>query len=505
MTVPHYPLFIDGEWTDTTERYEIRSPATGDLVATVAKGAAVHIDRAVAAAKAAHEAGVWRSKPPEERADLLQAVAARLAARTQELAVLQTRENGATIRVTSVLHMGLSIGQLQYLADLAKTYEFERPGPAIGPLPAEGILRREPLGVVAAIVPWNIPLLVIVWKVAPALAAGNTVVLKPDEHAPLLALEVAREFEAAGLPKGVLNVVVGDGDPVGAYLSGHPDVRKVAFTGSTAVGKSILSQAAGTIKRVTLELGGKGPNIILDDADLSVAVDGALYAAMANNGQACEAGTRLLVPNSIAGEFIGRLTERARTLKLGDPLDAATDVGPVITRNQQERILAYLDGAKAAGAIAVVGGGAPSGPEFETGNWIEPTILTGVTNDMTVAREEVFGPVLAVLTYDTIDEAVAIANDTSYGLSAGVWGRDEQRALDVARRLEAGMVYVNDWHVINPNYPFGGYKQSGLGREGGPDALDEYTEQKYISVDRTGPIQNRAFALVVSAPPSSES
>jgi aldehyde dehydrogenase (NAD+) len=505
MTVPHYPLFIDGEWTDTTERYEIRSPATGELVATVAKGSTEHIDRAVAAAKAAHQAGVWRGKPPEERADLLHAVAARLAARTQELAVLQTRENGATIRVTSVLHLGLSIGQLQYLADLAKNYEFERPGPAIGPLPAEGILRREPLGVVAAIVPWNIPLLVIVWKIAPALAAGNTVVLKPDEHAPLLALEVAREFEAAGLPKGVLNVVVGDGDPVGAYLSGHPDVRKVAFTGSTAVGKSILGQAADTIKRVTLELGGKGPNIILDDADLSVAVDGALYAAMANNGQACEAGSRLLVPNSIKDEFLGRLTERARTLTLGDPLDPATDVGPVITRNQQQRILAYLEGAKAAGATAAVGGGAPSGPQFETGNWIEPTILTGVTNDMTVAREEVFGPVLSVLAYDTIDEAVAIANDTSYGLSAGVWGRDEQRALDVARRLEAGMVYVNDWHVINPNYPFGGYKQSGLGREGGPDALDEYTEQKYISVDRTGPIQNRAFALVVSAPPSSKS
>src|ERR1700726_2260193 len=377
MSVPHYPMFIDGEWVDSPEHYEIRSPATDEPVATVAKGDTSHIDRAVAAAKAAHLPGVWRDKPPEERADLLNAVAARLAERVDELAVLQTKENGATIRVTSILHLGLSIGQLQYLADLAKTYEFERPGPAIGPLPAEGILRREPLGVVAAIVPWNIPLLVIVWKIAPALAAGNTVVLKPDEHAPLLALEVAREFEAAGLPKGVLNVVVGDGDPVGAYLSGHPDVRKVAFTGSTAVGKSILGQAAGTIKRVTLELGGKGPNIILDDADLSVAVDGALYAAMANNGQACEAGTRLLVPNSIKDEFLGRLTERARTLTLGDPLDPATDVGPVITRNQQQRILAYLEGAKAAGATAVVGGGAPTGPQFGPGNRIEPTTPPG--------------------------------------------------------------------------------------------------------------------------------
>jgi aldehyde dehydrogenase (NAD+) len=502
MSVPHYPLFIDGEWVDSPERYEIRSPATDELVATVAKGGTEHIDRAVAAAKAAHVAGVWRDKPPEERADLLNVVAARLAERVDELAVLQTKENGATIRVTSTLHLGLSIGQLQYLADLAKGYEFEKSGPAIGPLPAEGILRREPLGVVAAIVPWNIPLLVIVWKIAPALAAGNAVVLKPDEHAPLLALELAKLFEAAGLPKGVLNVVVGDGEPVGAYLSGHPDVRKVAFTGSTAVGKSILSQAADTVKRVTLELGGKGPNIILDDADLSVAVDGSLYAAMANNGQACEAGTRLLVPTSIKDAFLAKLTERARTLTLGDPLDPTTDVGPVITKQQQQRILDYLLGAKAEGATAVVGGGAPEGPQFETGNWIEPTVFIDVTNDMTIAREEVFGPVLTVLTYDTIDEAVAIANDTSYGLSAGVWGRDEQRALDVARRLEAGMVYVNDWHVINPNYPFGGYKQSGLGREGGPHALDEYTEQKYITIDRAGPIENRAFALVVGTPPA---
>ena len=434
MPVPHYPLFIDGEWVDSPEHYEIRSPATDELVATVAKGGVEHIDRAVAAAKAAHESGVWRNTPPEQRADLLDTVAERLAGRLEELAALQTRENGATIRVTGALHIGLSIAQLQYLAGLARTYEFEKPGPAIGPIPAEGILRREPLGVVAAIVPWNIPLLVIVWKIAPALAAGNTVVLKPDEHAPLLALEVAKEFEAAGLPKGVLNVVTGDGEPVGAHLAGHPDVRKVAFTGSTAVGKSILGQAADTVKRVTLELGGKGPNVILDDADLSVAVDGALFAAMANNGQACEAGTRLLVPHSIEHEFIAKLLERAKTLTLGDPLDPATDVGPVITKTQQQRILAFLDGARAQGATIALGGGAPSGGQYETGNWIEPTIVTDVTNDMTIARDEVFGPVLAVLTYDTIEDAIAIANDTNYGLSAGVWGRDEATR---ARRREA--------------------------------------------------------------------
>ncbi|WP_250282582.1 MULTISPECIES: aldehyde dehydrogenase family protein [unclassified Frankia] len=503
MSVPHYGLFIDGEWVDSAEKYEIRSPATDELVATVAKGGTGDVDRAVAAARAAHEAGQWRRTPPQERAALLHAVADNLEKRLQELAALQTRENGATIRVTGALHLGLSIAQLRYIADLATTYEFEKSGPEIGPLPAVGVLRREPLGVVAAIVPWNIPLLVIVWKVGPALAAGNTVVLKPDEHSPLVALELVKEFEAAGLPKGVLNIVTGDGDPVGAHLSGHPDVRKVAFTGSTEVGKSILGKSADTVKRVTLELGGKGPNIVLDDADVPLAVDGALFAALANNGQACEAGTRLLVPNSLKEQFLTRLVERAKTLKLGNPLDLATDVGPLISKRQRDRVLGYIESARAEGATIALGGGVPQGPEFAVGNWVEPTIVTDVTNDQRIAREEVFGPVLTVLTYDSVDEAVKIANDTNYGLSAGVWGRDESRALEVARQLEAGMVYVNDWHVINPAYPFGGYKQSGLGREGGPNALDAYTEQKYITVDRSGGLENRAaFALVLGTPPA---
>lgn len=496
MSVPHYSLYIDGTWVDAEESYEIRSPATEELVATVSKGGVAQVDRAVAAAKAAHEDGTWRRTSPAKRAALLNDVAVRLSGRIDELAALQTRENGATIRITGALHVGLSIGQLQYIAELAKTYEFETAGPEIGPIPAEGIVRREPLGVVAAIVPWNIPLLVIIWKIAPALAAGNTVVLKPDEHAPLLALELAKEFEAAGLPPGVLNVVTGDGDPVGVHLSGHPDVRKVAFTGSTVVGKSILRQSADTVKRVTLELGGKGPNIILDGADLDTAVDGALFACLANNGQACEAGTRLLVPANRADEIVGRLVDRARTLTVGDPLDPATNVGPIISRVQQERILDYFEIAAGEGAKAVIGGGVPKGTQFDKGYWIEPTIFVGVTNDARIAREEVFGPVLVVLTYNSVDEAIKIANDTDYGLSAGVWG-DEAQALEVARELEAGMVWVNDWHVIHPAYPFGGFKQSGIGREGGPNALDEYTEAKFISLNRSPSPEVRAFAIVI--------
>lgn len=500
MSVPHYANYIDGEWVDNGQPLEVRSPATGELVATVAKGGVAEIDAAVAAAKAAHAEGTWRNTPPAERAAVINAVAADLGARLEELAALQSRENGATIRVTGALHVGLSIANMQFIAAQTLDYEFEKSGPEIGPVPAEGILRREPLGVVAAIVPWNIPLLTIVWKVTPALAAGNTVVLKPDEHAPLLALELAKAFEAAGLPKGALNVVVGDGHDAGARLSQHPDVRKVGFTGSTEVGKSILGASADNMKRVTLELGGKGPNILLDDADLDVAIDGAIYACMANNGEACEAGTRLLVPSSKKDEIVERLVSRISTMKIGDPLDLATDIGPLITAEQRDRVLAHIAKAETQGAKVAIGGAAPEGPEFDNGYFVEPTVLTDVTPDMTVACEEVFGPVLSVLSYDTVEEAIAIANDTEYGLSAGVWGTDESRVLDVARQLEAGMVYVNDWHVLHPAYPFGGYKQSGLGREGGPNALDAYTEQKYISVDRSGGVENKAYALVLGTP-----
>jgi aldehyde dehydrogenase (NAD+) len=492
----HYPMFINGQWVDVDDVYEIRSPATEELVATVAKGSPADVDAAVAAAAAAFENGTWRRTPPADRAALIRTVAERFGARADELAALQSRENGATIRITAALHVGLSVAQLQYLAAIADGYEWETEGPAIEPVAADGLVVREPLGVVAAIVPWNIPLLTAVWKIGPALVAGNSVVLKPDEHAPLLLLELAREFDAAGLPPGVLNVVTGDGDPVGAHLAGHPGVRKVAFTGSTAVGKSILRQSADTVRRVTLELGGKGANVILDDADIDMAVDGALFACMANNGEACEAGTRLLIPASRRDEIVNKLVSRARTLRVGDPLDPATNIGPIISASQRDRILDYFRIAGEEGAKVAVGGGVPGGAQFDRGFWIEPTIFVDVTNDMRVAQEEVFGPVLVVLTYDSVDEAVKIANDTNYGLSAGVWG-SEARAVDVARRLQAGMVWVNNWHVIHPAYPFGGVKESGLGREGGPHCIDEYVEEKFISIDRSGGIETKAFAIVI--------
>jgi len=340
------------------------------------------------------------------------------------------------------------------------------------------------------------------WKIGPALAAGNTMVVKPDEHTPLTLLEFARIAQECGLPPGVLNVVPGEGTVVGARLASHPDVRKIAFTGSTAVGREIMRMAAGNVKRLTLELGGKGPNLVLDDADLALATDGTLFGCLMNQGQACESGTRIIVADAVYDEFVERLIERARTITIGDPLDPATDLGPVISAVAQDRILRYIASGNAEGAKLVYGGGRPAGPQFERGFWVEPTIFTDVRNDMTIAREEIFGPVLAVIRAESDEQAIRIANDTEYGLSAGVWSTDNQRALEVAGQLEAGTVWVNDWHMVNAAYPFGGYKQSGLGRELGPHALDEYTEEKFVHLDLSGRLDRRAYPLLLGTPPA---
>ena len=501
-TIRRDAMLIDGDWVDAEDRFEIRSPATEELVASVAKGGREHADRAVAAAKAAHADGRWRRTPPAERAAVLDAIADRLGEQIDDLATLETLENGATIRQAGTFQIGFSIAHLRYFADQARSYGFERSGPLLRvPTLATGLVRREPVGVCAAIVPWNFPLLLAMWKIGPALAAGNAIVVKPDEHTPLTLLEFARIAQECGLPPGVLNVVPGEGPVVGARLASHPDVRKIAFTGSTAVGREIMRMAAGNVKRLTLELGGKGPNIVLDDADLDLAADGTLFGCLMNQGQACESGTRIIVADAVHDKFVERLIERIRTIRMGDPLIPATDFGPVISAEARNRILRYIETGQAEGATLTYGGGRPAGPEFERGFWVEPTIFTDVRNDMTIAREEVFGPVLAVLRAESTDQAIRIANDTEYGLSAGVWSTDNQRALDVAGQLEAGTVWVNDWHLVSAAYPFGGYKQSGLGRELGPHALDEYTEEKFVHVDLSGRLDRRAYPLLLSTPP----
>ncbi|MFR9805078.1 aldehyde dehydrogenase family protein [Pseudonocardia sp. RS010] len=500
MTVPHYQMFIDGQWVDAEERFHLLNPATEELVATAAKGTTEHADLAVAAAKKTFESGVWRDQSPAARAAVLDKLADAIQSRGAELTELGTLEGGFPLKLSAAFNEIMPVANIRYFADLLRGYEFERPGPLVGPPLVGGVIRREPIGVCAAIVPWNFPLPLAVWKVIPALATGNSVVLKTDEKTPIGSLELARELQAAGLPDGVFNVVTGEGRDVGAHLVAHPDVRKVSFTGSTDVGRQIVRDAASNLKKVTLELGGKGANIVLDDADVRLAVDGSIWAFMMHSGQACESGTRLLLPSSLHDEFVARLVERLQTQVMGDPLQLTTDVGPLINAAQRERVLGYIETAKVQGAKVVLGGGTPSGEQFAKGFWVEPTVLTDVTNDMTVAREEVFGPVLSVIRYDSIDEAIKIANDTEYGLAAGVWGRDLNRALEVGRKLDAGSVWINDWHLANSAYPFGGYKQSGQGRELGAGAFDEYTEQKSLQIGLEPKLENRAYALVLSSP-----
>ena len=480
----HRLMYIDGEWIDARERFEIINPATEEVVATVARGRVEHADRAVEAAARAHGDAVWRSKQPAERADVLDAIASGLEQRIEDLVALEIAESGVTVRQARALHIGAALMGLRYFADLARTCRFERSGAQIRrPRLAVGTVRREPIGVVAGIVPWNFPLLLAIWKLGPALAAGNCVVMKPDEKTPLTLLALAEVAHEVGLPPGVLNVVTGEGAEVGARLVANRDVRKVAFTGSTAVGREISRAAADTVKRLTLELGGKGPSIVLPDADIDQAADAALFACFLHAGQACESATRLLLPEDIHDAVVERLVARARVIRVGDPADLDTDLGPVVSAEQRRRILDYIQIGRREGATLACGGDVPSGAGFERGFWVNPTIFVGVRNDMRIAREEIFGPVLSVLRYSDLDEAVEIANDTDFGLSAGVWGEDVETALAIAHRLEAGTVWINDWHAINVEYPFGGYKQSGSGRELGPDALDEYTEQKFVHLD----------------------
>lgn len=499
IDVRHFPMRIGGQAVDTEDSMTIVNPADESVVATVAKGTADHIDAAVAAGKAAFESKVWAGKTPQERASIMRAIAAAANDQVEELVELEASANGATVRQATGFHVGYALAHFNFFADLADTYQFVRPAPVVSfPALAQSVVHREPLGVVGAIAPWNFPLLLTLWKVGPALAAGNSIVVKPDEHTPLSMLKFAEIAEANGLPKGVLNVVPGDGRDAGARLASHPDIAKIAFTGSTQIGREIMKLASGTVKEVTLELGGKGPSVVLDDADLDMAVDGVLYGCFTYSGQICESGTRAIVPRSLHDEFVTRLVERAKTIAVGAPDDWDTDMGPVIDGKQQQRILQYITDATAAGATVALGGGVPEGEEFTRGYWVAPTILTDVDNSMAVAREEIFGPVLSVIAYDDDDEAIAIANDSEYGLASSVWTRDNSRGLAVAEEIQCGSVWINDAHQINAQVPFGGYKQSGVGRELGPDALDAYTQAKAVHVDLSGGRDAKPYDILLS-------
>ena len=457
---PSYGLFIDGEFVEAADGkvFKTVSPSTEEVLSEIAQAGSEDVDRAVKAARRAFEK--WSALPGAQRAKYLFRIARIIQERSRELAVLETLDNGKPIKETRDADLPLVAAHFFYYAGWAD--KLDHAGYGANP---------RPLGVAGQVIPWNVPLLMLAWKIAPALATGNTVVLKPAETTPLSALFFADICRQAGLPKGVVNILPGYGD-AGAALVAHPDVNKVAFTGSTAVGKEIARTVAGTRKKVTLELGGKGANIVFDDAPIDQAVEGIVNGIFFNQGQVCCAGSRLLVQESIQEELLESLKRRLSTLRLGDPMDKNTDIGAINSEEQLTRITSLVEQGEAEGAERW----SPACELPESGYWFAPTLFTNVTQAHRIARDEIFGPVLSVLTFRTPDEAVAKANNTPYGLSAGIWTEKGSRILAVANKLRAGVVWSNTFNKFDPTSPFGGYKESGFGREGGRHGLEAYLD-----------------------------
>jgi acyl-CoA reductase-like NAD-dependent aldehyde dehydrogenase len=482
-----YLLYINGSFVDSDTRQSFASlnPYNQETVARIARAGVADTQKAIRAAREAFDDGPWPRMPLTERAAFLKAVSDKINERAKELIALEVDDSGSTIRKAKE-DIFLSARCMNYFSKLAANELTENIEGLSKPGFSQNLIVHEPIGVVAAIIPWNFPLKMAVWKLGPALAAGNTIVLKPSELTPCTAMELAKICHEVGIPKGVVNIIPGFGEDVGEELAKNPMVDKVSFTGSTVVGRRVMSLASSSLKKCTLECGGKSANIVLDDADLNLAIDGAMYAIFYHAGQCCEAGSRLLLPETIHDDFVGKLVAKTAKIKLGDPKLETTDMGPVISKKQQDRILGYIAKGKSEKGTLSSGGGIPSSLELKDGFFVEPTIFTNVENKSTIAQEEIFGPVLSVIKYKTTADAVRIANDSTYGLGAGVWSSDKEKALSIARRLRAGTVWINEWHLISEKAPFGGYKQSGVGREFGVDGLKEYTETKHLHIDEVG-------------------
>jgi acyl-CoA reductase-like NAD-dependent aldehyde dehydrogenase len=470
-------LIINGEAVDAASggTFETHNPATEELITTVAEAGAEDVDRAVRAARAAFESGPWPKMKPADRARVLHRLGDLILANADEIARLETMDNGKPIFESRQIDVPMVAGCFHYFSGWASklTGETNSVSPAFFTYTL-----REPLGVVGAIIPWNFPMIMVGWKVAPALAAGNTVVLKPAAETPLSAIRIGELALEAGLPPGVFNVVPGRGSVAGEALVRHPQVDKISFTGSTEVGQHIMRAAADTVKKLTLELGGKSPNIVFADADLDAAVRGAMNGIFYGKGEVCAAGSRLLVEQSIYDEFVGKLAERAKKMVPADPMDPKTRLGALINVKQMNSVLGYVETGVQEGAKLVAGGARQ--PVNGKGTFVQATVLAGVDNGMRVAQEEIFGPVLAVIPFDGVDDAVAKANDIFYGLASGVWTRDVKKAHSVSRRLRAGTVWINTYNYFDPGMPFGGYKGSGFGRDLGAACLNEYTQLKSV-------------------------
>ena len=473
-------LFIGGAFVDALDgaRIDVHNPHDGTVLASVAEAREADVDRAVDAATAAHDA--WAATPAADRGRVLLRLADAIEANGDELARLESLDTGHPLRDTTRLDVPRTAATFRYFGGMADKFQGSLPPVEAGFL---NYVTRDPVGVVGQIVPWNFPIMFTSWKLGPALAAGNTVVMKPSELVPLSTLRLCELMSEVGLPDGVVNVVPGYGHRAGARIAEHPGIKKVAFTGSTAVGRSIVEASAGNLKRVQLELGGKGANVVFDDADLDAAVNGSAFAIFHNQGQACIAGSRLLLHEAIADEFLERFVALARSIRLRDPLADGTEMGPLTSPQHRDRVLSYVKIAEDEGGQVLTGGRAPSDPDLQHGCYVEPTVVRVASPHDRVCQEEVFGPFVTVDTFADDAQAIELVNSTEYGLGGGLWTRDLQRAHQMASAFRAGMVWINSYKRVNPGSPFGGVGSSGYGREMGFEAMHDYTEAKSVWVN----------------------